>query len=59
MDAESANAYTSAYLCTVDPFPKNPCGFYGGPVDVAVALKKDTIKRRDFAKKQNLNFNNI
>ena len=56
MDTESVNAYTSAYLCTVDPFPKNPHGFYGDPVGVAVALKNRHIKRRDFSVGQNLNF---
>ena len=56
MSAEGVNAYTSAYWCTVDPFPKNPHGFYGDPVGVAVTPKNRHIKRRDFAKLQNLNF---
>ena len=49
MSAENANAYTSAYRCTVDPFPKNSHEFYGDPVGVAVAFKNRHIKRRDFA----------
>ena len=48
MSAEGVNAYTSAYLCTGDPFPKNPLGFYGDPVGVAVAPKKQTYKKKRF-----------
>ena len=51
MSAEVVNAYTSAYWRTVDPFPKNPLGFYGDPVGVAVATKKQTQKKKRFCHK--------
>ena len=31
-----------AVLCTADPFPKNPYGFYGDPVEKQSFLKTDT-----------------